>query len=68
VDSTRNIKDVIKSKYKIESSLIGDGVFGKVFLASFREDSTKKVAIKGMLAISYSQSLQCFEDAVGSLQ
>lgn len=53
MDSTKNIKDVIKSKYKIEASLLGDGIFGKVFLASFRDDSSKKVAIKGTQIVSY---------------
>lgn len=47
VDSTSSIKDMIKSKYKIEATLLGDGIFGKVFLASFKDDSSKKVAIKG---------------------
>ena len=49
ISSTKNIKEVIKSKYKIESTLFGDGVFGKVFLASIKGAPEKKVAIKGRL-------------------
>lgn len=48
IDSTKNAKDVIKKKYKIEGTLIGDGVFGKVFLASKREGGEAKFAIKAI--------------------
>ena len=48
IDSTKSIKDIIKSKYKIEATLLGDGVFGKIFQASVIGQNNQKVAIKGM--------------------
>lgn len=57
IDSTRSIKDLIKSKYKIEDTLTGDGVFGKVFLAHIKDEPDKKVAIKGNFTIPILENL-----------
>ncbi|CAI2365374.1 unnamed protein product [Moneuplotes crassus] len=48
IESTRYVKDVIKSKYKIERIISGDGLLGKVFIASIKDEPEQKVAIKAI--------------------
>ena len=52
ISSTKDAREIIKQKYQIERTLLGDGVFGKVFLAREREGDAK-VVIKGTFILNY---------------
>lgn len=62
---SEGVKTKIKTKYNIEATLIGEGSYSKIFLASLKSDPNQKVAIK---CISKSKAEGMIQHAIEDVE